>query len=163
MEQPSFMYEGILCGMAAFKQHCTFGFWKGALIVDRNGSKVEAAMGQFGRITKMSDLPPRRVLREYVLAAMKLNEDGVKAPTRSGPRKKKVLAVPPDLAAALKKNRKAMAAFEGFSPGGRHEYIEWLTEARREETRARRLATTIEWLSEGKPRNGGASALPTRR
>ncbi|MFL5577048.1 MAG: YdeI/OmpD-associated family protein [Gemmatimonadaceae bacterium] len=147
---PHFMYEGMLCSMASFKQHCAFGFWKGALVV---GDGSADAMGQFGRVTSIAELPPKRVIAGYVKQAMRLNEEGVKkTPARPRARKPE-LAVPDDLVAALKKNRTAQATFEGFPPSHRREYVEWLTEARSEETRKRRLATTIEWLAEGKQRN----------
>jgi uncharacterized protein YdeI (YjbR/CyaY-like superfamily) len=149
---PSFTYHGILCGMASFKQHCTFGFWKGSLIVAKNGRPADEAMGDFGRITRLSQLPSRKELTRYLKEAMRLNEEGVK-PKKAKAAPRKPLPVPADLAAALGKNRKAQAAFEGFSPSHRREYIEWITEAKREETRARRLAATVEWVAEGKHRN----------
>src|SRR5512132_93255 len=108
---PSFMYHGILCGMAAFQSHATFGFWKGKLIIDPKSNKTYEAMGQFGRITKMSDLPPKRVLLGYVRQAMKLNVDKVAVP-RGPVRPKRPLVVPPDLKAALAKNAKARKTFE---------------------------------------------------
>lgn len=165
---PSFEYKGLLCGIAAFKQHCTFGFWKHALVVGpaqdsptagkappkgptvRNKSKE--AMGEFGRITQLSDLPPRRVLLGYVRKAAKLNDEGVKV-ARPKPAARQALRVPPDLAAALKKKKSAAAHFAEFSYSKRKDYIEWLTEAKSEETRARRLATAVEWIAEGKSRN----------
>jgi uncharacterized protein YdeI (YjbR/CyaY-like superfamily) len=150
---PHFMYKGMLCSMAAFKEHCAFGFWKGSLIFDQSGGSAEEAMGQFGRITKVSDLPSKKVLAGYVKEAMRLNESGVKSPARSKPRNKAEPKVPDDLATVLKKNKKALATFEGFSPSHRREYIEWITEAKGEDTRKRRLETTIEWLAEGRPRN----------
>lgn len=149
---PHFMYGGMLCSMASFKEHCAFGFWKGALVLGDDGAS-EGAMGQFGRITAVSDLPSKRALSGYIKKAMALNADGVKAPTRKKPAAKRELAVPDDLARALRKNRKAAASFERFSPSHRREYIEWITDAKREDTRERRLETTIEWLAEGKPRN----------
>jgi uncharacterized protein YdeI (YjbR/CyaY-like superfamily) len=150
---PHFMYKGMLCGMAAFKEHCAFGFWKGALIVEQSGGHAEGAMGQFGRITKVSDLPSKKVLTGYIKEAVRLNEEGVKSPTRSKPKKKTEPKVPDELAAALKRNKKALATFEGFSPSHRREYIEWITDAKGEDTRKRRLETAIEWMAEGKPRN----------
>ena len=150
---PHFMYKGMLCSMAAFKQHCAFGFWKGSLIVDNSGKKVEEAMGHFGRITKISDLPSKKILTGYIKEAMRLNEAGVKSPTRSQPKAKKELIVPDYLAAALKTNKKALATFESFSPSHRREYVEWIAEAKGEDTRKRRLETAIEWMAEGKPRN----------
>jgi len=147
---PAFMYHGLLCSMAAFKQHATFGFWKGALIVP--DADHAAAMGQFGRITHCRDLPTRKQIIALIRTAMKLNVDGVK-PARAKPAARSPVVVPDDLAAALKKHRKAASAFEAFSPSQRREYIEWLTEAKRADTRARRLAQAIEWIGEGKTRN----------
>ncbi len=149
---PHFMYEGMLCSMASFKEHCAFGFWKGSLIVDDGNGKSAEAMGQLGRITKLSDLPPNRVLARYIKKAMALNESGAKV-TPKPKHPKKALAVPDYLTAALKKNKKALATFEGFSPSHRREYIEWITEAKGEDTRQRRLEQAIEWMAEGKPRN----------
>jgi uncharacterized protein YdeI (YjbR/CyaY-like superfamily) len=150
---PSFMYHGMMCGMASFKAHCTFGFWKGELIVGGDAA-TEAAMGQFGRITRVSDLPSKKLLTGYIKKAMKLNEEGAKAPWLEKRAKPKPPAkVPDDLSAALAKNRKARSVFDAFPPGQRREYIDWITEAKREETRQKRLAQAIEWLAEGKRRN----------
>lgn len=151
---PHFMYKGMLCSMASFKEHCSFGFWKGSLIVEKDGAAAEKAAGEFGRITQVSDLPSKKVLSGYIKEAMKLNEAGVKAPSRMKPKAPKAeLVVPDDLAGALKANQKARATFENFSPSHKREYVEWLTEAKTEATRARRLETAIEWMAEGKSRN----------
>lgn len=152
---PSFLYAGgILCGIAAFKHHCTFGFWKGALIVPANGTTSEAAMGQFGRITRLSELPSKKILTGYIKQAMKLNEDGAKAPARIRPAKPRPAPVTPeDLVAALKKNKQAKAIFSAFSPSCQREYVEWITEAKRDETRQRRIGQAVEWIAEGKQRN----------
>ncbi len=149
---PHFGHKGMMCGMAAFKQHCTFGFWKGLLVVGQNGGKGEEAMGQFGRITRLSDLPSKKVITGYVRLAARLNDEGVKV-VRAKPKTKKPLVVPADLKAALKKNRKASAAFESFSPTQKREYVDWITESKREETRERRLGQAIQWMSQGKIRN----------
>ena len=149
---PHFMYKGMLCGMQAFKAHCAFGFWKGSLVVaghDRNAD----GMGQFGRITAISDLPSRKVLAGLITRAMALNDQGVRSPTRANRKPKPEAKVPPDLVAALGKNRKARTTFEGFSPSHRREYVEWITEAKTEPTRLRRLTTAVAWLAEGKSRN----------
>ncbi len=145
---PHFDYKGMLCGMAAFTEHCSLGFWKHRLVVPAK----EGGMGHFGRITSLKDLPPDRVLVSYVREAARLNEAGVKAP-RKAREPKRALATPSDLAAALKKNAKARATFEGFSPSHKREYIEWITDAKTEETRKKRLDTAVEWMAEGKPRN----------
>jgi uncharacterized protein YdeI (YjbR/CyaY-like superfamily) len=152
---PSFTYKGLLCGIAAFKQHCTFGFWKGSLIVDKDGNRADEAMGQFGRITKMSDLPPKKVLVGYIKEAKRLNDEGVKVPARAKAKTPKPVVVPEVLQQALAKkaNAKARAAFEAFSPSHKREYCEWIDEAKTDATRERRLATTLEWLAEGKSRN----------
>jgi uncharacterized protein YdeI (YjbR/CyaY-like superfamily) len=150
---PHFQYKGILCSMAAFKEHCAFGFWKGALVVGE-GADGEKAMGQFGRITTLSDLPSKKVLTGYIKKAMQLNADGVKSPTRSKPKAPpKPVVVPDDLSAALRANAKARATFEKFPPSHKREYIDWITEAKTQATRARRLETAVEWMAEGKPRN----------
>lgn len=150
---PHFDYKGVMCGMAAFKEHCSFGFWKADLILDRDKQAEKKGMGSFGCIKSLKDLPAEKVLIGYVKKAAALNEAGIKAPGRTQPKKREPLATPDYFTAALKKNAKAKKTFEGFSPSHRREYVEWLTEAKREETRKERLAKTIAWLSEGKPRN----------
>jgi uncharacterized protein YdeI (YjbR/CyaY-like superfamily) len=150
---PNFMYKGMFCSMASFKEHCAFGFWKSSLIVDKNGQSAEQAMGQFGRLTKLSDLPSKKVMIEYIKLAKKLNDDGVKAPTRAKPKVPRELVVPDDLAQALKRNKAAQATFDKFSPSNKREYVDWITEAKTEATRSRRLETAIEWMAEGKTRN----------
>ncbi len=149
---PHFMYEGMLCSMASFKAHCAFGFWKGSLILEANGRSTEA-MGQFGRITSLGELPSRKVLTGYIKKAMALNEQGIKAPTRVKRAPMPAATVPKDLAAVLGRNTKARATFEGFSPSHRREYVDWITEAKSEATRQRRLETAIGWMAEGKSRN----------
>jgi uncharacterized protein YdeI (YjbR/CyaY-like superfamily) len=146
---PHFTHLGNLCHMAAFKRHCAFGFWRHKLIVGE-GSNAEA-MGQFGRISAPAEMPPDKLLADYIRKAARLNEAGVKTPGRSAVKKK--LVVPAYFQAALKKNKKALAMFEGFSPSHRREYVDWITEAKREETRQARIKTALEWLAKGKPRN----------
>jgi uncharacterized protein YdeI (YjbR/CyaY-like superfamily) len=153
---PGFLYRSkILCGMAGFKAHCMFGFWHRGLeqlLVAELGRAAEEAMGSLGRIASRDDLPADKDMRRYLRRAMALIESG--APARLPRRKPRPEAkVPSDLAAAFRKNKKAGAAFENFSPSHRREYIEWITEAKRDETRAKRLATTLEWLAAGKARN----------
>ena len=144
-----------MCGMAAFKEHCTFGFWHKGMeaVLEKDGAKGDQAWGSLGRITSLRDLPSDKALLRYVRMAAKLNESDAPARPRPAGKKAAPLPVPADLAAALKKNRKAAATFERFSPSHRRDYIEWITEAKREETRRKRLATTLEWLEEGKSRN----------
>lgn len=150
---PHFQYKGMLCAMASFKQHCTFGFWKGSLVLDDVQDKD--AMGQFGRITSVKDLPGKRIMSGYIEKAMQFNDAGVKVVRAPRPAKQKSAGarVPPDLAAALERNGKARATFDAFSPSNRYEYIEWVTEAKREATRARRVEQAIGMLAEGKTRN----------
>ncbi len=150
---PHFEYKGLLCGMAAFKAHCTLGFWKGALILPADDKGERAGMGHFGKITDLSDLPSEKILVGYIKKAVALNEAGTKVPERANPSPKPPLAVPPDLADGLRGNVKARKHFEALSPSQRKEYIVWITEAKRAETREKRLATTLEWLAEGKSRN----------
>ncbi|HEX5139112.1 MAG TPA: YdeI/OmpD-associated family protein [Planctomycetota bacterium] len=148
---PSFEYEGILCGFAAFKQHCAFGFWKHALVVG-DDPKAKEAMGSFGRITSVADLPSRSLLKRYIRKAMRLNEQGIKAP-REKTRPRDPIAMHPDLRKALAGNRKAAATLKAFPPSQQRDYLEWIAEAKRDETRARRVAQAVAWLADGKPRN----------
>jgi hypothetical protein len=150
---PHFDYKGMMCSMAAFKQHCTFGFWKGALIVGKNGTKADEAMGQFGRITTISDLPEEDVLIGYVKEAVRLNNVGTKLPPKPRSKGKKELVVSDCFKSALKKNKKALATFEDFSYSHKKEYVEWITEAKSQGTRQRRLDTAIEWMAKGKSRH----------
>ena len=151
---PNFVHKGMLCGMAAFKAHSSFGFWKASLIFgkDKAAGKEDNGMGHFGRITSLSDLPKDKELLGYIKEAVRLNDAGISKP-RPRLKKKKELVVPDYFMAALKKNKKALTAFEGFSYSHKKEYLEWITEAKTEETRQRRIATALEWMAEGKSRN----------
>ena len=148
---PHFQYKGLLCGMAAFNEHCTFGFWKEALVFGRERLAGRDAMGDFGRITAVSDLPSEKKLIGYVKKAVEVNEAPVKSSANSKPKTKPALLKIPDyFTTALKKNKKALKTFEEFPYSKRKEYVVWVTEAKREETRQQRLATSVKWLSEGK-------------
>jgi len=150
---PSFTYKGLLCGMAAFKQHATFGFWKHELVVGKTAENE--GMGQFGRLTSLKDLPSDKVLLGYIRKAAALNDAGIKAPSRvrAKPGEQRELAVPGYLAAALKKDKMAKTNFDNFSYSHKKEYVDWINEAKREETRDQRMATAIEWMAKGKPRH----------
>ena len=148
---PTFVHAGgILCGMAAFKQHASFGYWKHALVVGEGEQRD--GMGSYGKMTSVDDLPAKKTLLAHIRKAMKLNEDGVKSRARKAAPKPPP-ETPADLAAALEKNKPAQAAFDAFPPGCKREYIDWIVEAKREETRAKRLAQAVEWIAEGKRRN----------
>ena len=145
---PYFRYkDSLLCGMAAFKAHCAFGFWHPMM---RTADKSPEGMGQFGRLESMADLPSAAEFARFVRKAMQLVDEGVKAPKRAPPPKDRAVMVPADLAALLAKNARARAAFEGFSYSKRKEYVDWIVGAKREETRAKRLKTAIAQLAEGK-------------
>ena len=151
---PNFDYKGIMCGLAAFKQHCAFGFWKGNLIFDAKENKSEDAMGQFGRITSLKGLPSKKALIGYVKRARQLNDDGIKVASKvTPPSERKELKVPDYFMAAIRKNKKALATFEGFPYSKKKDYVEWVTEAKTEETREKRIQTSVEWMAEGKGRN----------
>jgi len=152
---PAFLYRGrILCGIAAFKQHCSLGFWDGRGLIG-NEDKREGGMGQFGRIGSLKDLPAKQVLIGYIKQAMKLGDERAAAPKAKVAAKapKPPPVAPADMIAALKKNKKALSTYEAFSPSCKREYVEWITEAKREETRASRIAQAVEWMAEGKQRN----------
>jgi uncharacterized protein YdeI (YjbR/CyaY-like superfamily) len=150
---PSFTHGGrILCGMAAFKAHCAVWFWHQKMHgMAKRGVKGSEAMGHLGRITSLAGLPPDQTILRYVRKTKELNETG--GPARARPKARKPLPVPADLSAGLRKTPPAAASFQAFSSSQRREYIEWITEAKRPETRAQRLATTLEWLAEGRKRN----------
>lgn len=149
---PFFSYKGApMCRMAAFKQHCSFGFW---LSKEVTGDSDADGMGQFGRLASQRDLPSKKELTVYIRKAMALNEAGVKlARPKAAPKPPPTL--PDDLAALLaqKKHAAARKTYEGFSPSAQREYVEWIGEAKTDATREKRVATTLEWLAEGKPRN----------
>jgi uncharacterized protein YdeI (YjbR/CyaY-like superfamily) len=148
---PFFMYHGILCNMASFKEHCAFGFWQPEL---RAALGESESAGQFGRITSLKDLPKDSVLVRYIKEAAKANAAGEKSPAKAKPKEEKQpLKIPAYFTAALKKNKKALTAFEKFSYSKQKEYVAWLAQAKTDATRAKRLETAIEWIAEGKERN----------
>jgi len=148
---PAFLYKGkILASFAAFKAHAAFGFWSGSQVVDTDG-KGASAMGQFGRLTSLADLPDRRTLIDLTKKAMTLVDEGVK-PVRNK-HEKPPFTVPQDMQAAIDASPAAKAVFDAFSPSARRDYVEWITEAKRDETRTKRLAQAIEWIAEGKKRH----------
>jgi len=142
---PFFEHKGILLGTPAFKRHCALVFWRGGLILGKDQKT------KLRRLTSLSDLPGDKILTGYIKKAVELNETGVKTP-RPKPKAKKEIVVPDYFLAALKKNKKALIAFENFSPSHRREYVEWITEAKREETRASRLQAALEQMAKGKSR-----------
>src|SRR5262245_8032686 len=153
---PHFMHHGILCSMAAFKAHCAFGFWQEKLLAAKHPAfrdPSREAMGQFGRLESLDDLPADRTLVGYVRAAAEFNASGVRRPAarRRGPARP--IVVPPDFREALRRNPRAAATFEGFSPTQRREDVDWVGEAKRDATRRPRLDTSIRWLAEGKTHN----------
>lgn len=154
---PHFDYRGeMMCSMAAFKQHCAFGFWKASLMKDKNlvlNARAETAMGHVGKIMSMDDLPSDKTMIAYIKEAAKLNTDGIKIKKAPVSKTKKELIVPDDFLSLLKKNKKAFTVFTGFSYSNKKEYVEWITEAKSEETRISRMKTAVEWMSEGKVRN----------
>lgn len=154
---PHFEYKkSILCSMASFKQHCSFGFWLSSLMEDPDKilrSTGEDGMGNLGKIKGIGDLPSEDILIRYLYQAVILIESGAKIVKQTPVKDTKELVIPSILEDALIMNEKARISFEKFSPSHRKEYINWITEAKTEVTREKRLATTIEWLIEGKSRN----------
>ena len=152
---PTFDHQGIVCSMAAFRQHCVFGFWKAPLLT-LDGKplvkKMESGAGQFGKLTSIKDLPAKAKLLKLVRDAARLNESGI-AMKRAPRATATPVQVPADLTRALHKNAKAREVFAAFSPSHKREYVEWIVEAKTPQTRQRRLGTALEWMGEGKPRN----------
>ena len=149
---PHFDYKGMFCGIAAFKAHVAFGFWKAGPMKEHLPGAGLSAAGRFGKIASMKDLPSDKELARVLKIAKQLNDDEVKAPPmRKGPRPS--LQAPADLLAALAKNKKAKATFEGFAPGQQRDYISWVIEAKQPATREKRIRTAVEWMAQGKIRN----------
>jgi uncharacterized protein YdeI (YjbR/CyaY-like superfamily) len=148
---PHFTVGGrILCGMGAFKAHVTFGFGMGKDVIGETGAEGKA-MGQFGRLTSIADLPEEGALKAVIRRGAEAAAAGPKARPKKPP--KPEAAVPDDLAAALASNPAAQATFDAFPPSCRREYVDWVTEAKRPDTRAKRLAEAVAWMAEGKRRN----------
>ena len=148
---PAFEHQGLLCGMAAFKKYCMFGFWKHELLASED-PRARETLDSLGRIASVDEMPSPTQLARFVKKAVKLNEEGVRAPRRAAAAKKAV-RMHPELKAALAENARARAAFEGFPPGARREYLEWIADAKQDATRARRIAQALEWVAQGKRRN----------
>lgn len=144
-----------MCHMAAFKQHAVMGFWKAALMKDKTlieNAKAETSMGHLGRLTSLKDLPSDRKIIGWIREAMELNEKDIKAPKKK-PTSASPVEVPDYFLKAIKKNKSAWATFQKFPQSHIKEYVLWITEAKREETRERRIAQAVEMMSEGKDRN----------
>lgn len=141
---PHFVYKGILCSMAAFKQHCSFGFWKSSLMHEKPDLE---------RVTSMKEIPADKKIIAAIREAMLINEKGIKIPKKAAKPIKKEPPLPPELKNALSKNKEAQEAFKNFSPSHRKEYAQWIAEAKTEVTRTKRVETTIEWLTKGKSRH----------
>lgn len=148
---PHFDYKGMMISTAAFKAHCTLNIYKAALIAGlETDPEVANAMGQFGRITTVGDLPDDEKLLAFFREAKRLNDENIKLPQKAKDTVVKELLVPECLQEALKENPLAAETWEKFAYSHRKEYVNWINEAKTEATRNKRLATTIEWLSEGK-------------
>ena len=156
---PFYEYKGNLCCIAGFKGHCAFSFWKSSLLDDpknelkEKSNKGGEAMGNLGRISSKKDLPGDKVLIDFIWQAMKINEEGIKVVKKVKPQEAKEMEVPDYLIKALNKNKIAKQTFEAFPPSHRKEYVVWISEAKTDETRNKRLGQAIEWMAEGKNRN----------
>ena len=156
---PFFMYRGLmLSNMAAFKQHCSIGLW-GDEIRERlvaEGAYEETGMGVLGKLTSLKDLPTDRELSSYFRTAAAAIDTGARTKNYSRAKPatpKPPPAVPPALREALLKNKAAATQFAAMPPGCKREYCEWIAEAKRDETRIKRVTTAVEWIAEGKRRN----------
>jgi uncharacterized protein YdeI (YjbR/CyaY-like superfamily) len=153
---PFFVYKGqILANIAAFKAHCSFGLWGGEIsaIMRKDGVLSDDGMGKLGKITSLKDLPSDKALLGYIREAAAFVEGGGKTMQKKPTAPKPEAEVPAELTAALKKNKAASTTFTAFSPGCRREYVDWITEAKRPETRDKRVAQAVDWMAEGKQRN----------
>jgi uncharacterized protein YdeI (YjbR/CyaY-like superfamily) len=159
--RPFFLHGGVILGnMSAFKEHCSFGFWGAEMgkVLQADGVVQDGGMGSLGRITSVKDLPADKAMLEYLRQAAKFIDEGkgetfVAASRRVVKAPKAPVEMPEEFASALAKNKGAGKVFEGFSLSCKREYVEWIAEAKRAETREKRIAQAMEWIAEGKPRN----------
>jgi len=155
---PFYLLDGRpFANMAAFKAHCAMGFWRGGRpVAEEAAGERDKAMGQFGRIESLADLPKAAALRKLIVQARAAweaaHEEKASAPPAPKARRERP-AVPDDLAAALRAQGAAQARFEAFTASQQAEYVDWVVEAKREATRASRIAQAVEWIAEGKTRN----------
>lgn len=155
---PSFEYKGPMFSFAAFSHHCVAGFWKQPLLKDPKGylgqrsAQGGEAMGNFGRMTSINDLPPDKAILDFIKQHMKLNEEGIKVVTKK-PGARKALVVPAELTKAFASNKKAKTTFENFSSSQKRDYASWIADAKTAVTKNKRLETAVHWMAEGKPRN----------
>jgi len=155
---PFFVLRGVILGhMAAFKQHCAIGLWGPEMnaILNADGLHSEDGMGSLGKITNLEDLPADKKMLGYYRHAAELILAGkrTKSLERTAKTRKAAPKVPAEFTAALKKNKAAAKVFAGFSPSCQREYSDWIVEAKRPETKEKRIAQAIEWIAEGKQRN----------
>ncbi len=152
---PHFDYRGApMCSMAAFKQHCAFGFWKASLIKDPSlldKANEESSMGHLGKIRSITDLPSDKKLIAWMKEAMAINEKGIKVPKIVKP--KAEILMPPEFKTMLTKNKNALHHFEVFTKAAQREYLEWITDAKTDATKEKRMLQALEWIAEGKKRN----------
>ncbi|MEO7308727.1 MAG: DUF5655 domain-containing protein [Ferruginibacter sp.] len=153
---PFFDYKGeMLCHMASFKQHAVMGFWKASLMKDSilvENARSETAMGHLGRIGSLKDMPPDKKITAWIKEAMQLNDKGIKLLAKANAADKKELIIPDYFIKAISRNKKAKQVFENFAYSHKKEYVMWITEAKTEETRNKRMETALEWIAEGKSR-----------
>jgi len=154
---PFFDYKGPVCQMAAFKEHCSFGFWKATLLNDPHNalSIGDGSAGSFGRITKIEDLPSKEILQDFIRQAIALNESGKKTPEaiKKASTPKTELVIPEYFTEFLKGYPNASFNFDKSSYSHKKEYVEWIVDAKSDATRQKRMETAAEWLAEGKSRH----------
>ncbi len=153
---PHFTHNGkIVCSMAAFKAHCAVGFWQRDVLKIAGSDRT--AMGDFGRVTRLQDLPTKRAFAALIKTAVKNIDDGTDKPVAKKAvvrRDPDSIAAPDDLLSAIKRNRAAQKNWDGFSYSHRKEYVEWITKAKRPETRARRISEAVTMMEAGQSKNG---------
>lgn len=162
---PFFEYKGPVCQMAAFKEHCAFGFWKASLLNDPHGLlKIgDGAAGSFGRVETIDDLPTPDAIKHFVLLAIENNDKGIKTPTiKKTPAERKELVTPDYFEALLNHHPKAKDVFDKFSYSHKKEYLEWIIDAKTDATRQKRMQQAIEMMEEGKSRNWKYAAQPPK-
>ena len=168
-QRPFFLHQGeIVCSLGAFKEHCSLGIWGEGMsdVLRADGVSGDDASGSIGRITCLADLPDDALLLHWLRKAVAIAAAKASAPRgariKAAPQKagkslpqiaKGELATPEDLVRELARVAGATENFQAFAPSCRKEYVEWIEEAKRPETRAKRLGEAVGWIAEGKRRN----------
>lgn len=145
---PAFTHHGIVCLLWGFKAHVSLTFSDGNLLDDPNQVFDDCGGNEHNRALKLraGDTIPEKQIVAWVKSACEINEKGLKPKAKQAAPKAKAVTVSADFDKALKKNKAVKEFFDSLSPSCKRAYTEWVDEAKREETKLKRIAKGIEAL-----------------